>query len=257
MATLTYDPNPVDQPEFNEAEQEALAIGEAQAAKEQQLLAGKFRDAEELEKAYVELQSKLGSRNSDNQVETSASEDTQSEGETPEAGDAFLDTLWQEAVSGKLTKETQAKLSKMDSADLAAEYIKYRSEVESGNSGPEFNESQLKSIRNIAGGDDGYQEMIAWASENLSPEEVDMYDSVMAEGSFNAINFAVHALKARYTEANGIEGQLLKGKPAANNRDVFRSQAEVVSAMSDPRYERDPAYRQDVYAKLERSELNY
>ena len=63
MATLTYDPTPVDQPEFNEAEQEALAIGEAQAAEEQQLLAGKFRDAEELEKAYMELQTKLGSRN--------------------------------------------------------------------------------------------------------------------------------------------------------------------------------------------------
>lgn len=257
MATLTYDPTPADQPEFNEAEQEALAIGEAQAAKEQQLLAGKFRDAEELEKAYIELQSKLGSRKADNQEEPAAAEDTQSESEAPEGNEPFLDTLWQEAVSGKLTKETQAKLSKMDSADLAAEYIKYRSEVESGNSGPEFDESQLKSIRNIAGGDDGYQEMIAWASENLSQEEIDMYDSVMAEGSFNAINFAVHALKARFVEANGIEGQLLKGKPAANNRDVFRSQAEVVAAMSDPRYDRDPAYRKDVYEKLERSELNY
>lgn len=258
MATLTYDPTPADQPEFNDAEQEALAIGEAQAAKEQQLLAGKFRDAEELEKAYIELQSKLGSRNTDNQeVESADTEDTQVQAEDQQSSDGFMDTLWQEAVSGKLTKETQAKLEKMNSSDLAAEYIKYRSQIESGNSGPEFDESQLSSIRNIAGGDDGYKEMIAWASENLSQEEIDMYDSVMAEGSFNAINFAVHALKARFVEANGIEGQLLKGKPAANNRDVFRSQAEVVAAMSDPRYDRDPAYRQDVYAKLERSELNY
>ena len=31
MATLTYDPTPADQPEFNEAEQEALAIGEQAA----------------------------------------------------------------------------------------------------------------------------------------------------------------------------------------------------------------------------------
>lgn len=255
MATLTYDPTPVDQPEFNEAEQEALAIGEAQAAEEQQLLAGKFRDAEELEKAYIELQSKLGSRKNDSDQDNSTEESEGSSNENP--SDGFLDTLWEEAVSGNLTKETQEKLSQMDSSQLAAEYIKFRSQVESNSSNQEFSEDQLRSVRNIAGGDDGYKEMIAWASENLSQEEIEMYDSVMADGNFNAINFAVHALKARFTEANGVEGQLLKGKPAANNRDVFRSQAEVVAAMSDPKYDRDPAYRNDVYAKLERSNLDY
>ena len=55
----------------------------------------------------------------------------------------------------------------------------------------------------------------------------------------------------------GVEGQLFKGKPAGSNRDVFRSQAEVVQAMSDPRYDRDPAYRSDVFEKLERSNLQY
>ena len=61
MPELTYDPTPADQPEFNEAEQEALKVGEARMAEEQQLLAGKFTDAEELEKAYIELQRKMGS----------------------------------------------------------------------------------------------------------------------------------------------------------------------------------------------------
>jgi hypothetical protein len=256
MATLTYDPTPADQPEFNEAEQEALAIGEKQAAAEQQLLAGKFRDAEELEKAYIELQSKLGSRNNDSQ-ESTETEAPDGEDTTEETNEGFLDTLWKEAVDGKLTKDTEAKLSKIDSSELAAEYIKYRSQVESQQNSQQIDESQLQTVRNIAGGDDGYKEMIAWASENLAPEEIEMYDSVMADGNFNAINFAVHALKARFTEANGIEGQLLKGKPAANNKDVFRSQAEVVQAMSDPRYDRDPAYRSDVYEKLERSNLQY
>ena len=37
MATLTYDPTPADQPEFNEAEQEALAVGEQAAADQQQM----------------------------------------------------------------------------------------------------------------------------------------------------------------------------------------------------------------------------
>ena len=63
MATLTYDPTPADQPEFNEQEQEALAIGEQAQAEQEQLLAGKYKDAEALEQAYIELQKKLGENN--------------------------------------------------------------------------------------------------------------------------------------------------------------------------------------------------
>ena len=60
MATLTYDPTPADEPELNQAEQEALEIGEKAEAEHQQMLAGKFKDAEALEAAYIELQQKLG-----------------------------------------------------------------------------------------------------------------------------------------------------------------------------------------------------
>ena len=54
------------------------------------------------------------------------------------------------------------------------------------------------------------------------------------------------------------EGEMLTGKGAAQNKvDVFRSQAEVVAAMQDPRYDRDPAYRQDVFAKLDDQTIQY
>ena len=49
---------------------------------------------------------------------------------------------------------------------------------------------------------------------------------------------------------------MLSGK-AAQSRDAFRSQAEVVAAMNDPRYDQDPAYRQDIYDKLERSNVQF
>ena len=60
MATLTYDPTPADQPEFSDEELDSLKVGEEMEQSEQQLLAGKYKDAEELEKAYIELQKKLG-----------------------------------------------------------------------------------------------------------------------------------------------------------------------------------------------------
>lgn len=254
MATLTYDPTPADQPEFNEAEQEALAIGEAAAAEEQQLLAGKFRDAEALEQAYLELQSKFSSRDTDTSEEVDSSEESDVEDEEIN----ILDALWEDAQTGELSPETKDYLSKMNPAEVAAEYLKYRQQVESNQQPAEdISEAEVAELRGIAGGDEGYQEMIAWASENLSPEDIQRYDNVIASGNYDAISFAVQALQSKYSEAMGVEGQLFKGKPAANTRDVFRSQAEVVAAMSDPRYDRDPAYRQDVFAKLERSNLDY
>ena len=254
MATLTYDPTPADQPEFNEAEQEALAIGEAAAQEQQQLLAGKFRDAEELEKAYIELQSKLGSRSSEETDEQATTDQEVND----DNQDSFFDTLWEQARSGEITEELRQQLSQMDPSELAVEYLQYRNQVESQQPElQEITEEQVTGIRGIVGGDENYQQMIAWASENLSPQEIQMYDSVMAEGNLNAMTFAVHALKARYNESVGVEGQLFKGKPASSTKDVFRSQAEVVQAMSDPRYDRDPAYRQDVADKLERSNLSY
>ena len=49
---------------------------------------------------------------------------------------------------------------------------------------------------------------------------------------------------------------MLTGKDE-QTADGFRSQAEVVQAMNDPRYDRDEAYRQDVYNKLERSDIQF
>ena len=64
-------------------------------------------------------------------------------------------------------------------------------------------------------------------------------------------------IRDRYDNANGYEGRTLQGKPAKSSGDVFRSQAELVAAVSDPRYDNDPAYRQDVIAKLDRSDVNF
>ena len=50
---------------------------------------------------------------------------------------------------------------------------------------------------------------------------------------------------------------MLAGKAAQSSGDVFRSQPELVAAMEDPRYDKDPAYRQDVIEKLDRSNLNF
>ena len=261
MTTLTYNPNEVPEGELTAEEQDSLAVGEQAIADQQELLAGKFRDAEELEKAYIELQKKFGSRS--NEQDTAQEETTDEveevveEEETSESN--ILEALWQQGLEGKFEEDTLKELSNLSSADLAKMYLEYRAEAEK-NSTPatdDVTDSDLTELRQIVGGDDEYGSMLNWASENLSPEEIDRYDAVMENGDKNAMSFAVEALFNRYQDAVGVEGQLLTGKATANTKDVFRSQAEVVRAMSDPRYDNDPAYRQDVFAKLERSNLDY
>ena len=56
---LTYDPTPAVAPEFTEEEQNSLEVAEELGEKENELLAGKYQSAEELEEAYLNLQKKL------------------------------------------------------------------------------------------------------------------------------------------------------------------------------------------------------
>ena len=56
---LTYDPTPADAPEFTEEEQNSLEVAEKLGQQENELLAGKYQNAEELEEAYLNLQEKI------------------------------------------------------------------------------------------------------------------------------------------------------------------------------------------------------
>ena len=120
-----------------------------------------------------------------------------------------------------------------------------------------LSEEQAEFLMDMVGGDKAYRSMLDWAGDNFSKEEVGMYDSVMAEGNPNAIFFAIQALQARYDESVGTDGQTLTGRGASGDDDSFKSQAELVAAMGDPRYDKDPAYRRDVIRRLENSDVDF
>lgn len=210
--TLTMNETPAEQPELNADEQESLAIAESNEAEQQELFAGKFKDTQSLEQAYLELQKKLGEPN--NELRTDEGDQGDQETETSE-------------------------------------------EVESPPDQEVFTEENAQQLFKMVGGEKAYKSMVNWAADNFSKEEVQMYDSVMAKADPNAIFFAVQALYNRYSDSVGSEGQMLTGRGTGENKIAFRSQAELVQAMSDPRYDNDPAYRQDVTRKLERSNIAF
>jgi hypothetical protein len=255
MATLTYDPTDYQEGEFTAEEQESLRIGEALEQEQQQLLAGKFKDAEDLEQAYIELQKKLGDPSQRNQQEE---EPQAEEVEEPqgEVDASFLDQLWEESLN-EYSDETLQQLQQMDPTDLAQMYLEFRSQIENQEPVQTLGEADVEQLQGIVGGQEQYANMMGWAQQNLSDGEIEMYDAVMDRGDPLACFFAVQALAYRFQDASGVDGQLLTGTTPSSSQDVFRSQAELVRAMSDPRYDSDPAYRQDVAEKLERSNLGF
>ena len=258
--TLTYDATEQPEGELNAEEKEALEVGEKLAEAQETLLAGKFKDAEELEKGYIELQKKLGSSEEKTEEEVTEAKDDKVEEKEEEVKTEFLDTLWEEGVKGEYTEETLKQLGSMDARDIAQMYLKYRSDNQSTDAEPEakgLTESQVTQLKGVVGAEGDYDKMMEWAGTALQEDEIKMYDAVMDKGDPLAAFFAVQALAYRFNDSRGVEGQMLQGKAPTEKGDSFRSQAEVVRAMSDPKYDSDPAYRQDIYDKLERSNLKF
>jgi len=256
MATLTYDANEQAEGELTAEEQDSLKVGEALEEQQDNLLAGKYKDAEELEKAYIELQGKLGKPKEEEPKEEPKAEETKEEEPKEEEPDyEFLDKLWEESKNEKYSDDLLDKLNDMKPADVAQLYLNYRSGVDS--EPQELSQEQATELQQSVGGEKQYNTMLQWASNNFDEAEISRYDKVMESGDPDAAYFAVQALAAKYNDGVGVEGKMLTGKPAKAQGDNFRSQAEVVRAMSDPRYESDPAYRQDIYDKLERSNLQF
>lgn len=251
MTTLTVDGS--DTPvELNADEQESLAIGEEMQQNEQQLLAGKYKSPEDLESAYLELQKKLG----ESQAEPSAEDNTESSEEPKEESKTnFLDTLWEESQS-EYTPETLKKLEEMNPRELAEMHLQYRSK--NNNTPQEFSQRTVDQLQSVVGGADNYSKMVKWADQNLDSREVEMFDSVMDQGNPTAAYFAITSLAQRYQDAIGFDGKMLTGKAASSSKSkVFKSQAELVAAMNDPRYDNDPAYRQELMKQLENSDIDF
>ena len=266
-------------------EQDSLAVGEKMVEQQEQLLAGKYKDAQELEKAYIELQGKLGNKDNTEAAEEK-SEDTESEPDNNylEDGSVNYDTVTEtygEAVTeklkaagvdpwaissqfhesgGEVTDEMVGTLTNAGFSEAAVRSYFAGRASESGyssGSAEDISDAQISEIKQSVGGDQAYSNVVNWAKTNLDQSQTDAFDEVVNSGSIQAIKLAAAGLKAQYDQANGVEGRMVTGKSAPQTKDVFRSQAELVQAMNDRRYDRDPAYRQDVIEKLERSDVDF
>jgi len=236
--TLTYDPAEAQPGQLSEEEQDSLRLGEEMMNEQEGRIERQYERGQEYDEPERE---------------------EVSEDDSDEIDFSFLDTLWEEAQSD-FTEETLDTLSQMNPGDLAKMYLEERSQRADLPSpeDTEMTEEVANDLKDIVGGPEEYNSMLGWAKQNLNQDEIDLYDTVMNRGDSLGAYFAVQALAARYWEDDGQEGELLSGRASySSDTNTFRSQAELVAAMTDDRYDTDPAYRQDVLEALDRSDIEF
>ena len=244
---ITLNPSEQIEGEFSTEELDSLAVGEKLAEQEQQLLAGKYQSAEELERGYLELQKRFSSpAEEEPQVEEAPEAEEEEEEEIEVDGDLF-DAIMESYRTGEWDDNLVEEVGKMDPIDVANMFLTKQGEAQQTEVATEEDVTQ---IQDSVGGVDEYQNMLQWASGNLSEQEINLYDAAMDRGDPLTMFFAAQALNSRYQDAVGYDGEMLTGSAPRNTSNGFRSQAELIAAMSDPRYDKDPAYRQDIADKL-------
>ena len=276
--TIRYDTSddPVVSQSIAEKEAESLKIGEELMAKQEKMLAGKYKSPEELESAYLELQKKLGDAPATEEAEPETEYqlynddggvncDTANEVYGEQLGNLFKSNEIDPFEMAKHFEENNGTLtddmySKLESTGLSKEIIDNYLEGVKGNLGmsqenasPVLSESEIKDLKNIAGGERGYEQLMDWAGNNLTAQDAKNYDDVLATGNKAAISFAVKALMGQYEDANGRDSNIVTGKQSSTEN--YRSMAEVVRDMNKPEYRTDEAFRDDVIRKLAQSNI--
>ena len=116
--------------------------------------------------------------------------------------------------------------------------------------------SLFDDVYSTVGGEDNYNNMLAWAGENLSPDEQEIFNESVVSGTPAHMMFAVKSLASQWQSQTSGRTPLLQGSTgSADASGGFRSLAELTSAMKDARYTQDPAYRKDVEMRLANSDI--
>lgn len=217
----------------------------------------KFKNVEQMAEAYSHLEKKLGSGQSEAEapteeapqqeapeVDTTASDVKQA---VENAGVNFDSLQAEYDENGQLSEDAYNKLSEAGfPQDLVNSWIAGQEALA---------KDYQTSVYNIVGGEQAYSDMVSWAGENLSESEVAAYDRAVSSGDIEMVKLAVSGLQTKYQANEGTDPSLIEGQSSNSSGGVYSSWSEVTSAMRDPRYKSDPAYRQSVTNKLARSNV--
>lgn len=214
----------------------------------------KFSTVEEMAEAYKQLESKLGAggdkgstEGGEGDTEGANTDDQKAAEKAVEDAGLDMDALTQEfQTDGELSEASLAKLEKAGiSKDMVDAYVAGQMALA---------EQATQRVYARVGGEETFKEMVSWAADNMTPEEIKAYNAAVDSGDEGQINLALDGLSAKFKASRGTKPNLIGGRKSSTGTDTFQSTSELTSAMRDPRYKTDPAYRRAVEEKLARSD---
>ena len=243
--------------EANSLEKDKEQFGTESSEEEAKLFAGKYKSPEALEKAYKELEAKLGAEkgvtnNETNNETTEETKDTEVEAPTNQEqaeelvsskGLDFAELNSEYAENGSLSEATYKKLADAGiTKETADAYIAGQEALAQQN---------VAKLQNSIGGESNFNDMISWAADNLSESEKVTFNNMVSNEA--SAEFAIKGLYARYQAE--AEPRLLDGNVGATSNRGYMSQREMMADMASPKYRTDPAFRKMVEMKVARSKF--
>ena len=231
---------------------------------------------EDLVKQYKELESGVGSQDSDadagSDTDGDASDDSQ-DSTTDDAGDADADAGdadttddgdSSDADTDAVTKITDEMMDKYN-AELAegdklsdGSYQELealginRAMVDAMVQGINYQKSQLYEV---AGGKELYDSMLEWAGDNMNKAEIETFNQAFDSGDMEQMKASVELLKTKYGQKNSLPPKK-KIEPKGHSTTPvtgYENKAALTKDMRDPRYQKDPKFRASVMAKISKT----
>ena len=219
----------------------------------------KFSSAEELAQAYNSLERQFHSSSEERQQQAEQQrfqdEEVPAIQETsPSQVHQILDERGLDFSVFQNEYNSTGTLSKEALDTLSAEGIS-EEVVSTWISGQEaLRDQNIDTVFSSVGGEQNYNNMLEWANDNLQPWEVEAFNNQIESLDANT-QLAVTGLYARYQNSEGLPPSLLSGEVGQDTAPRYESLAQLTSAMSDPKYANDPAYRARVVQRLGNSNV--
>jgi len=204
----------------------------------------KFKTVEDMAKAYENLETKLGRGERDQETD----EVDQTANDAVEAAGLDFEVMSQEYFDNDGLSD--ATYDKLEAGGIPREIVDQYIAGQKASG-----EATRTELLETVGGEEQYSEMTNWAADAFSDGEIDAFNDAINQGNSNMARMAIAGLKARYEAANGSEPSRTISGAEPKDGSAYRSVAELMEDMSNPKYHNDDAFRSDVERKLARSDI--
>jgi len=147
---------------------------------------------------------------------------------------------------GTIPEAELAKLATVGiTSEMAQDYIAYRH--------AQAEQSQNEFINEV-GGNEAFEAMSQWAASSWNAQQLEAYNAAIDSGNKGQIQLALKALKAEYMAANPpapAKPKLVHAQNfAGGGVQAYKSLAEAQRDFTNPLYNQDPAFREQVGRRL-------